>query len=104
MSKGGGIMLEVIGETTGKERFRSDSYSNGTGKNVITQEAEPMREKRLVEMLKTDKSANSVGATDERTRNRTSFEDGEIIIETYTEDGKLVKITPPGYLPFDKTV
>ena len=55
-------------------------------------------------MLKAGESANSEGGTDERTRNRTNLEDGKIIIETYTEDGQLMKITPPGYLPFDKTV
>ena len=55
-------------------------------------------------MLKAGESANSEGGTDERTRNRTKLEDGKIIIETYTEDGQLMKIISPGYLPFDKTV
>jgi len=49
-------------------------------------------------------SAKSEGGTGERTKNRTKFKDGNIIIETYTENGELVKITPPGYLPFDKIV
>jgi hypothetical protein len=97
-------MLGIIGETTGQERFRTDSYSNGTGKDIIIQEAVHKRGTRLVEMLKAGESANSEGGADERTRNRTKLEDGKIIIETYTEGGKLVKITPPGYLPFDKTV
>jgi len=55
-------------------------------------------------MLKPGESARSESGADEPTRNRTKLEDGKIIIETYTEDGQLVKITPPGYLPFDKTV
>ena len=97
-------MLEVIGEATGHERFRTDRYSSETGKDIIIQEAGHMRETRLVEMLKAGESANSEGGTDESTRNRTKLEDGKIIIETYTEDGQLMKITPPGYLPFDKTV
>ena len=97
-------MLDIIGETTGQERFRTDSYSSLAGKDIIIQEAVHMRETRLVEMLKAGESASSEGGTDERTRNRTKLEDGKIIIETYTEDGQLMKITPPGYLPFDKTV
>ena len=95
-------MLEVIGEATGHESFRRGSYSSLAGKDVITQEAEPMRETRFVEMLKAGESANSDSGPDEPTRNRTKLDDGKIIIETYTEDGQLVKITPPGYLPFDK--
>jgi hypothetical protein len=95
-------MLEVIGEATGQERFRSGSYSRLARKEVITQEAEPMRETRLVEMLKAGESANSDSGTDEPTRTRTKLEGGKIIIETYTEDGQLLKISPPGYLPFDK--
>lgn len=95
-------MLEVIGEATGHERFRTGSYSSLAGKDVIVQEPEPMRKTQLVEMLKAGESANSDSGADEPTRNRTKLDDGKIIIETYTEDGQLVKITPPGYLPFDK--
>ena len=95
-------MLEVIGEATGHERFRTGSYGNLAGKDVSVQESEPMRETRLVEMLKAGESANSDSGADEPTRNRTRLDDGKIIIETYTDDGQLVKITPPGYLPFDK--
>jgi hypothetical protein len=95
-------MLDIIGEATGQERFRTGSYSSLAKKAVIAQEAEPMRETRLVEMLKQDESAGSEGVADEPTRNRTKLDDGKIIIETYTEDGQLLKITPPGYLPFDK--
>jgi hypothetical protein len=96
-------MLDIIGEATGQEGFRTGSYSRGTGKDVIIQEAVHMRETRLVKMLKQGESARSENGADERTRNRTRLEDGNIIIETYTEGGKLVKITPPGYLPFNKT-
>ena len=97
-------MLEIIGEATGQERLSSGSYSSLAGKDIIIQEAVHMRETQLVEMLKPGESARSEGGADERTRNRTKLEDGKIIIETYTEDGQLMKITPPGYLPFDKTV
>jgi hypothetical protein len=99
---GGVFMLDIIGEATGQERFRTGSYSSLAKKVVIVQEAEPMRENRLVEMLKQGEHAKSEGGADEPTRNRTKLDDGKIIIETYTEDGQLVKITPPGYLPFDK--
>jgi len=97
-------MLGIIGEATGQERFRTGSHINLAGKDPINRKNEPMDETRLVEMLKPGESARSEDGADEPTRNRTKLEDGKIIIETYTEDGQLVKITPPGYLPFDKTV
>jgi hypothetical protein len=97
-------MLDIIGEATGQEQFRMGSYSSLEGKDPINRKNEPMRETRSVEMMKPGESVRSEGGADEPTRNRTKLEDGKIIIETYTEDGQLVKITPPGYLPFDKTV
>jgi hypothetical protein len=97
-------MLDIIGKASGQEGFRTDSDGSGTEKDIIIQEAGHTRETRLAEMLKAGDSANFEGGTDERERNRTKLEDGKIIIETYTEDGQLIKITPPGYLPFDKTV
>jgi hypothetical protein len=60
----------------------------------------------LIEAQKTEPSQeipNMEQADPERTRKQTRIEDGNIIIETYTEGGELVKITPPGYLPFAKT-
>jgi len=97
-------MLDIIGEATGQERFRVGSHSSLAGKDSTNHKNEPIRETRLLEMLKPGESARSESGADEPTRNRTKLEDGKIIIETYTEDGQLVKITPPGYLPFDKTV
>ena len=33
-------------------------------------------------------------------KTRNNFEDGQLVVEQYDEDGNLVKKTPPGYLPF----
>ena len=98
----GVIMLDIIGEATGQERFRSGSYSGRMGEGVFIQNSEQIREKQPVETFQKGEGAKSEGGTDEGTIKRTKLEDGNIIIETYTEDGKLVRITPPGYLPIDK--
>ena len=75
-------MLDAIGKASHQDSFISGGFNS------------------RVEILKRGQSSNSdVG---EHTRNRTKLVDGNIIIETYTVDGKLVKITPPGYLPLDK--
>ena len=37
---------------------------------------------------------------DESQKTRTRLEDGKIIVDVYDGDGRLLKRTPPGYLPF----
>ena len=52
---------------------------------------------------------HSVEVTDEKSKlepgeewvhNRTRIEENQVIIEQYDESGRLLKITPPGYLLF----
>jgi hypothetical protein len=93
-------MFDVVGEAVVHQLPRLGSLGSGTEKEVIAQRAEQTREARPVET--TGGSARSMltnnGDKDEQTRNR--LEDGKIIVEKYDGDGKLVKRTPPGYLPF----
>lgn len=95
-------MFDIIGETAGNEGFHAGNFSRGTRKDSIIQEAEPSRKTLPTEGPQPGENAKPEGGVDERTRNRTKLEGGDIIIETYAQDGKLVKITPPGYLPFGK--
>lgn len=92
-------MLEVVGEAAGQERLQAGIYSR-----VMDRGIDRSAGKRLPEE-KSQQFGNSKleGAADEHTRNRTKLEGGNIIIETYSEDGRLLKITPPGYLPFSET-
>ena len=88
----------VIGEAAGQERLQADTYSSLTDKGI----AKPAGKRLPEEGSQQFGNSKLEGADDERTRNRTKLEGGNIIIETYSEDGRLLKITPPGYLPFDK--
>jgi hypothetical protein len=47
----------------------------------------------------TDKSRAEAGS-DEQVKTRNRLEDGKVIVEKYDEDGRLVRRTPPGFLPF----
>ena len=51
---------------------------------------------------KIGKSAPEIG--EEWVHNKTRIEEGQVMIEQYDESGKLLKITPPGYLPFGEVV
>ena len=37
----------------------------------------------------------------ENSRSKTTIEKGQIFIEVYNKDGRLIRKTPPGYLPLD---
>jgi hypothetical protein len=77
-------MSNIIGVASGQDSIYAPSFGS------------------RVETLKQSESAKSEGDSDKHTKNRTKLVDGDVTIETYTEDGKLLKITPPGYLPFKK--
>jgi hypothetical protein len=89
----------VIGEAAGQERLQADTYSSLTDKGI----AKPAGKRLPEEGSQQFGNSKLEGADDERTRNRTKLEGGNIIIETYSEDGRLLKLTPPGYLPFSET-
>jgi hypothetical protein len=38
----------------------------------------------------------------DNTRSKTIIKKGQIIVEVYDEDGRLVRKNPPGYLPLDE--
>lgn len=92
-------MLGVIGEAAGQEGLQGGIYSSVMDKGIAKSAG-----KRLMEEG-SQQCGNSKpeGAAGEPTRNRTKLEGGYITIETYSEDGRLLKITPPGYLPFSET-
>ena len=91
-------MLEVVGEAAGQERLQVGIYNSAMDRGIDRSAG-----KRLPEEG-SQKFGNSKpeGAADERTRNRTKLEGGYVTIETYSEDGRLLKISPPGYLPISE--
>ena len=93
-------MFDVIGDTAAHRLPRGAGVVNGTELDVAVKKAEQVREVRPVEPSgEADRSKpQSQGQEMLQTRNR--LEDGKIVVEKYDEDGKLVKKTPPGYLPF----
>jgi hypothetical protein len=92
-------MFDVIGEAAAQQMPRPGIFGNGTEKDVAVHKAEQVREARPVEKSNEGEKAKLDETEDENTRNRNRLEDGKIIVEKYDEAGRLVKITPPGYLP-----
>ncbi len=92
-------MLDVIGEAAAQQMPRLGLYGGGREQEPLLQKAERQRETRPVEQAGEGEKARA-GSEEGRVHNRTRLEDGTIIVEKYDEDGKLIRRTPPGYLPF----
>ena len=42
--------------------------------------------------------------SNDNTTTKNVFEEGKLLVERYDKNGKLIRITPPGYIPFDHSV
>lgn len=92
-------MFDVIGDAAAQQMPRTGTYVSGTEKDVAVHKAEQVRESRPVEKSNEGEKAKLEGSGDDNTHSRNRLEDGKIIVEKYDESGRLVKRTPPGYLP-----
>jgi hypothetical protein len=97
-------MFDVIGETAVQQTSRAGLYGSGTEKDVVVQKAERGRAARPVEKSTEGEKSRAKNNGHGDTHSRTRLEEGQIVIEKYDEDGRLVKKTPPGYLPFGERV
>jgi len=67
------------------------------------QENEKMRERRPVEASEGSPEPKLKGGGDTR-KNTIIDENNLIVVETYNEEGELVNMTPPGYIPLSEQV
>jgi hypothetical protein len=98
------VMIEAIGDAAMQQTIRA-SYNNGNQEQAaIEDKNDQVRVNRTIE--NSDDSAKSQMDTQnqEDTRAKTTFEDGQIIVEKYDQDGRLVRKIPPGYLPLNESV
>jgi hypothetical protein len=96
-------MINAMGEATMQQFVRTSFNAEMFAKDHEVKKTDKIKEPRPVE--KTDDSRKSeMGLRSrDKMRTRNNLEDGKLIVEQYDEDGKLVKKTPPGYLPFGET-
>jgi hypothetical protein len=93
-------MFDIVGEAVVQQMARVILPASGAEKNASAQKAEAVREVRPVETSKESEKARSEAGANESTTTRNRLEEGKIIVEKYDEDGRLVRRTPPGFLPF----
>ena len=99
-------MINAIGEAALQQSLRPQANAPAQSEQALARESERLREERPVE--KTDDSHKPKLDTDSdaqpETTSRNRIEDGEVIVEQYDENGQLLKLSPPGYLPLSETV
>jgi hypothetical protein len=93
-------MIGVIGDAAVQQVPRTGIHGSGMEKDVMAQKTERAQSPRPVEKSNESAETKSQESGEKTLHNRTLIENGKIIIERYDEDGKLIKRTPPGYLPF----
>ena len=92
-------MLNAIGEATMQQFVRSN-YNSGThDRDLEVQKAQKVKEQRPVEKSEDGQQAEMNLKSEEELKTRNSLNDGQLVVEKYDESGRLVKVTPPGYLP-----
>lgn len=93
-------MFDIVGEAAVQQMARATVPASGADRDARAQKTEAVREARPVEQSNESEKARSEAGADESTRTRNRLEDGKVIVEKYDEDGRLVRRTPPGFLPF----
>jgi hypothetical protein len=100
--KKGDVMINAIGEATMQQFVRTNHNNGMVDKELTVQKTNKIKEKRPVERSEDGQKAK-MNTSDEQMKSRNSLENGQLVIEKYDANGKLVSKTPPGFLPFGET-
>lgn len=92
-------MLNAIGEATMQHTVRANYESEFHNQDLAVKKSDQIRKQRPVEKAQdSSKSKMHLKQQEEDTRRKNTFENGDIIVEEYTEDGQIVRKIPPGYI------
>lgn len=97
-------MINAIGEATVQQVVRAHHNSPVNNQLINEEKTEQIRRERPVEASDNTPRSEFNAAEDQNTTTKHSIEDGQVIVEKYDENGKLLKKTPPGYVPFEEMV
>jgi hypothetical protein len=93
-------MINAIAEVTLQQFLRTSYNSEKFGKDQNIQKTNKIKKQRPVEGSEDGQKSEMSLQPQNNTMTRNNLEDGQIIVEKYDENGKLIKKTPPGLLPF----
>lgn len=93
-------MINPIGEATVQQYVRASYNAEIFDKEQEIQKSDKIKRQRPVEKSDDGQKPQMNSQSQESIQSRNSLEDGELVVEKYDADGKLVKKIPPGFLPF----
>lgn len=91
-------MLNAIGEATMQQTVRANYDSETYNQDLAVKKNDLARKQRPVEKAEDSSKSRMQLKQEEDTRRKNTFEDGDIIVEEYDENGQIVRKTPPGYI------
>ena len=91
-------MLHAIGEAAMQHTVRANYDSEMYDQQIAVKKSDQVKGKRPVEKTEDSSKSEMNLKKDEETRRKNTFEDGDIIVEEYNENGEIVRKTPPGYV------
>ena len=97
-------MISAIGEATIQQFVRTSYNVETSEKDLAVQKTDKIRKQRPVERGDDGQKPGLNLQNQANMKTRNSIENGKLVVEKYDEDGKLVKKTPPGYLPIGERV
>lgn len=96
-------MINAIGEATMQQFVRSNYNSETYDKDLEAQKTDKVKEHRPVEKSDDGQKPEMDLKSEGEVQTRNSLKDGQITVESYDDSGKLIKLSPPGYLPPGQT-
>ena len=96
-------MINAIGEATMQQIVRSNYNSETYDKDLEAQKADKVKKHRPVEKSDDGHKPGMDLKSEQEMETRNSLEDGKITVKSYDDSGRLVKLSPPGYLPPGQT-
>ena len=96
-------MIGLMGEIGQFRAIRKYHADSGTHNGILVpNELTQAGTKRKVEEADHSLQSKNYRQDDEYTMTKHALEQGKLIVERYDQNGKLIRKTPPGYLPFDQ--
>ena len=94
-------MIDAISDAAMQQTIRANYNSANQEQAVIAKKNNRIREKRPVEKSENSLKSQMNLRDEQDTKAKNIVEDdGQIIVEKYDKDGRLIRKIPPGYLPF----
>jgi hypothetical protein len=95
-------MINTIGEFTAQQPLRAHQESTVGNQTAIVQKSVKSSIARPVDKTNNSRRSDMQNNDEEKdeTTTRHRIEDGQVVLEKYNRQGKLVDKVPPGYVPF----